>query len=51
MLIQHLRENPEIPYEQLAAKMGKSRVTVSRKISELKKAGKIKYIDTLLFQR
>ena len=44
LIIQHLKENPEISYEQLAAKIGKSRVTVSRKISELKKAGKIKRI-------
>ncbi|MGP1601259.1 hypothetical protein [Treponema sp.] len=37
LIIQHLKENPEISYEQFAAKIGKSRVTVSRKISELKK--------------
>ena len=43
-IIKYLKENPEISYEQLAEKMGKSRVTISRKISELKKAGIIKRI-------
>ena len=44
LIIKYLKENPEISYEQLAEKMGKSRVTISRKISELKKAGIIKRI-------
>ena len=43
-IIKYLKENPEISYEQLAEKMGKSRATISRKISELKKAGIIKRI-------
>ena len=43
-IIKYLKENPEISYGQLAEKMGKSRATISRKISELKKAGIIKRI-------
>ncbi|MEL3912305.1 Fic family protein [Treponema pedis] len=44
LILKYIKENPEISYDSLAEKTGKSRITISRKISELKKAGKIKRI-------
>ena len=37
LILSLLKENPSISYEELASKTGKSRVTISRKLSELKK--------------
>lgn len=44
MIIALIKENPEISYEELAKRTGKSRVTVSRKIAELKKKGIIRRV-------
>ena len=40
-ILRCIKENPAISYEELAKKTGKSRVTISRKLAELKKAGQI----------
>ncbi|MDY5811191.1 MAG: winged helix-turn-helix domain-containing protein [Treponema sp.] len=40
-ILQLLKENPLISYDDIAKKLGKSRPTVSRKIAELKKQGVI----------
>ena len=37
LILSLLKENPSISYEELASKTGKSRVTISRKLSELKR--------------
>ena len=39
LILKLIRENPSISYDELAEKTGKSRPTVSRKITELKKKG------------
>ena len=41
MILTCIKENPAISYEELAKKTGKSRITISRKLAELKKAGHI----------
>ena len=41
MILTCINENPAISYEELAKKTGKSRITISRKLAELKKAGRI----------
>jgi len=41
MILTCIKENPAISYEELAKKTGKSRITISRKLAELKKAGRI----------
>lgn len=40
-ILRCIKENPAISYEELAKKTEKSRVTISRKLTELKKAGRI----------
>lgn len=44
LILKYIKENPAISYEKLAEKTGKSRITISRKIAELKKEGKLKRI-------
>ena len=39
-----MKENPLISYEELARKTGKSRATISRKIAELKKRGVVERV-------
>jgi fic family protein len=41
MILTCIKENPAISYKELAKKTGKSRITISRKLAELKKAGRI----------
>ena len=41
VILKYIKENPAISYEELAKKTGKSRITISRKLTELKKAGRI----------
>ena len=40
-ILRRIKENPAISYEELTKKTGKSRVTIGRKLAELKKAGRI----------
>ena len=40
-ILRCIKENPAISYEELTKKTGKSRVTIGRKLAELKKAGRI----------
>ena len=44
LILKYIKENPAISYEKLAEKTGQSRITISRKIAELKKEGKLKRI-------
>ncbi len=41
LILKLMKENPKISYDRLAEKTGKSRITISRKISHLKKTGKV----------
>ena len=40
-ILSAIKENPALSYEELASKTGKSRITISRKLAELRKAGRI----------
>ncbi|MBP5450976.1 MAG: Fic family protein [Treponema sp.] len=44
LILSLLKENPSISYDELAAKTGKSRVTISRKLAELKKRNLIRRV-------
>lgn len=44
IILSIIKENPFVSYEELALKTGKSRITISRKISELKKNNVIKRV-------
>ena len=41
VILKYIKEYPTISYEELAKKTGKSRITISRKLAELKKAGRL----------
>ena len=44
LILSLLKENPSISYEELASKTGKSRVTISRKLSQLKRNNLIRRV-------
>lgn len=44
IILNEIRNNPSVSYEDLAQKTGKSRMTISRKIAELKKQGLLRRV-------